>query len=161
MNKRGETSSEFFLMVWRIFLAVFVALVISLALSNSISSKVDVRENEVLLLSERVINCLAPEGRINESFDVKKCIDGNKNDYYVYANLRPFSSNFSNSSYFNAGSAIPQNCALGNKIGFELMPICLNQTYYVLIQKDNEASVEGGILNIYSGVGKSVENVER
>ena len=155
-NKGGQVSSEGFLMFWRIVLVFFVILMTVWSLGNAFSSKIDIRNAETVLLSNKVSECLAYEGKISPEFELSDCMAGKEENFYVSANLISLESSSNKSDSFGRDYSV--ECALGEVAGFRNRPVCVNNTYYVLIEKDGK--FERGRLNIFSAVARSVENVE-
>jgi len=155
---RGEVLSESILLFWRMMLVAALVVVIALSVGQIFAAKQDIRVSESALLSKGILECLAPEGKINADFDAGKCFALDPKEYFVKAYARSLDSNFNRTSVFGL-EAIKTDCDIASKIGlsdFKNAPVCFGQNAYVLIV--NGTKIERGTIEIESGINKLKAN---
>ena len=151
---RGEVLSESILLFWRMMLVAALVVVISLSVGQIFAAKQDIRVSESALLSRGILECLAPEGKINADFDAGKCFAIDPKEHFVNVSVRSLDSNFNRTSMFGL-EAIKTDCDIASKVGlsdFKNAPVCSKQTAYVLIV--NGSKIERGVIEIDAGIKK-------
>jgi len=134
----------------------------------------DARETEANLLIDKIADCIAQGGKLNENwndlsdeniiqscklnFNVEDFKGWKNNQYYIEINYRAFDETAFKAKAGN--SELNNNCKLEGKY----MPTCVERSFYVLDSDKNE-NKEGETANQYiikikSVVGKAEKNVQ-
>lgn len=152
MDKKGQVLGETVTVIWRLLIIAGIVLTIAMSMSIVFSAKQDVRQVEIAVLSQVVLDCIAPEG-VLKKIEVGSCIKGSEREYFIEVNASSIESNFNYFSTF--GQSLKVECEVAEK--FEKAPACLEQKHYVLI--DNNGKIEKGVLNMLLGIRKLEENL--
>jgi hypothetical protein len=146
-NSKGQIGHGI-LWIWKFIMLVFVlGGVISIVLAHY-SMHYDIRDQENSILSKKVLECIAPENRLDVISEEKinSCLSLDKNEVYI---------KIKNNDYtFELGSnSLDTLCKAKETTNIKYYPSCLNSTYYVL--KNNEMTK----LEIFTAIKKVEYNL--
>jgi hypothetical protein len=153
MNNKGQILGlGTILLAWKFLLILMLILFVVITLTPVFTAKQDARQNEVMTLSNNIVECAEKNGNVNPDFNIAGCVNLDEKEYYV--NVSIFSLESDMKKEVNLGSPLEVACESIEKYTYK--PACLKQRYYVLI--NNNGKVEKGILDLFVGIRRFNEN---
>lgn len=142
--------------VYKFLILTIVVGIIVAVITTHYSGQYDIRNIEASIISEKLVNCIAPNGIVSDEIikefnnTIKNCLPLDKKENYINISL-------DNKSIIFGDSFLQELCQLKenkkNKVKIKYYPFCLKEKYYVL--KGTEPSQ----LNIFIAIKKVEKNL--
>lgn len=159
MNKKG--ADKVLSVYWFAILAI-VAGGITAMVFTFYNSPYDIRELEADILSEKISECLSPEGVLSERFlessesEInlqKECNIIFNEEYYLEVDIKDFDSGNSVSKIVSGNPDIKADCNIQEEEKFGSLARCSENRFYSVDGDNNQYSIK-----IIAGIRKTNEN---
>lgn len=143
--------------LWKFILLVLVIGGVVAVVVSHYSKQLDARPLEMVAVSRKILECIAPHGFLKESIDTKKiteCLPMNENEIYINVTLD------NNPSVEIGKSFLATLCeAKEKKVTIKTYPSCSETKYLVLNQQSNQQNSQLSTIKMFIAIRKTEKNL--